>query len=84
MGASLSTDTIPILCTMVRKKLKMFPFEQISTEKSSTPHIISNIFRHFHDFSFCKFQVDVHNAKAQDMFYFANVSSGGATTKVLN
>lgn len=43
MGASLSTDTIPILCTMV----------------------------------------DVHNAKAQDMFYFANVSSGGATTKVI-
>jgi hypothetical protein len=27
--------------------------------------------------------VDVHNAKAQDMFYFANVSSGGATTKVI-
>jgi len=43
MGSSLSTDTIPVLATMV----------------------------------------DVHNAKAQDQFYFANVSTGGATTKVI-
>lgn len=27
--------------------------------------------------------VDVHNPKAQDQFYFANVSSGGASTKVV-
>jgi len=27
--------------------------------------------------------VDVHNPKAQDMFYFCNVSSGGASTKVI-
>ncbi|CAE7884110.1 unnamed protein product [Symbiodinium necroappetens] len=27
--------------------------------------------------------VDVHNAKAQDMFYFCNVGSGGAATKVI-
>jgi len=27
--------------------------------------------------------VDVHNPKAQDMFYFCNVSSGGASTKVV-
>jgi len=27
--------------------------------------------------------VDVHNAKAQDQFYFCNVSSGGASTKVI-
>lgn len=27
--------------------------------------------------------VDVHNPKAQDMFYFANISSGGASTKVI-
>mmetsp|Transcript_28399 Transcript_28399/g.68221 ORF Transcript_28399/g.68221 Transcript_28399/m.68221 type:complete len:225 (-) Transcript_28399:45-719(-) len=27
--------------------------------------------------------VDVHNPKAQDQFYFANVSSGGASTKVI-
>jgi len=27
--------------------------------------------------------VDVHNPKAQDMFYFCNVSSGGAATKVI-
>jgi hypothetical protein len=27
--------------------------------------------------------VDVHNLKAQDMFYFCNVSSGGASTKVI-
>jgi len=27
--------------------------------------------------------VDVHNPKAQDMFYFANVGSGGAATKVI-
>lgn len=43
MGSALSTDTIPVLITMV----------------------------------------DVHNPKAQDQFYFANVSSGGATTKVI-
>lgn len=43
MGSSLSTDTIPILCTMV----------------------------------------DVHNARAQDQFYFANISTGGAATKVI-
>jgi len=27
--------------------------------------------------------VDVHNPKAQDQFYFANISSGGASTKVV-
>ncbi|CAE7240432.1 unnamed protein product [Symbiodinium sp. CCMP2456] len=27
--------------------------------------------------------VDVHNAKSQDMFYFCNVGSGGAATKVI-
>lgn len=27
--------------------------------------------------------VDVHNPKAQDMFYFCNVGSGGASTKVI-
>lgn len=27
--------------------------------------------------------VDVHNVKAQDQFYFANVSTGGASTKVI-
>jgi len=27
--------------------------------------------------------VDVHNVKAQDMFYFCNVSSGGQSTKVI-
>jgi len=27
--------------------------------------------------------VDVHNPRAQDMFYFCNVSSGGASTKVI-
>ncbi|CAE8593090.1 unnamed protein product, partial [Polarella glacialis] len=27
--------------------------------------------------------VDVHNPKAQDQFYFCNVSSGGASTKVI-
>lgn len=27
--------------------------------------------------------VDVHNTKAQDQFYFANVSTGGAATKVI-
>jgi len=27
--------------------------------------------------------VDVHNVRAQDQFYFANVSTGGATTKVI-
>ncbi|CAD7971097.1 unnamed protein product [Amoebophrya sp. A120] len=43
MGSSVSTDTIPVLVTMV----------------------------------------DVHNAKAQDQFYFANVSTGGAATKVI-
>eukprot|EP00434_Breviolum_minutum_P041145 symbB.v1.2.036598.t1/scaffold5203.1/size29885/5 len=43
MGNTLSSDTLPVLCTMV----------------------------------------DVHNPKAQDMFYFCNVSSGGAATKVI-
>eukprot|EP00397_Hematodinium_sp_SG-2012_P044755 GEMP01050052.1.p1 GENE.GEMP01050052.1~~GEMP01050052.1.p1 ORF type:complete len:260 (+),score=49.48 GEMP01050052.1:170-949(+) len=28
--------------------------------------------------------VDVHNVKAQDQFYFANVSTGGASTKVVS
>lgn len=27
--------------------------------------------------------VDVHNPKSQDMFYFCNISSGGASTKVI-
>jgi len=27
--------------------------------------------------------VDVHNVRAQDQFYFANISTGGATTKVI-
>jgi len=27
--------------------------------------------------------VDVHNSKAQDAFYFANIGSGGVTTKVI-
>ena len=27
--------------------------------------------------------VDVHNPKYQDQFYFCNVSSGGASTKVI-
>lgn len=42
MGAMASTDTIPLLVTMV----------------------------------------DVHHVKAQDSYYFANVSTGGASTKV--
>lgn len=43
MGNAASTDTIPILVTVV----------------------------------------DVHNCKAQDQFYYANVSTGGASTKVI-
>jgi len=44
MGQGISSDTIPLLVTLV----------------------------------------DVHNVKAQDMYYFANISTGGSATKVIS